>query len=405
MFTRHFSIKKYWWLPVLAVSLVLLACATGRFKDESTFRGKTGVIGVFRQSAFYCSEASPHYMKLGDSTVVVKPTWSDEQDNIFFTELKSGPASLYSYSYSCGDNENKFVLDTTSANKGPSGIVIPEKGFCKIVISFVQGERLFSHNDLLLEEEFKKAKVALPASEIPYCEVLNTDGSKVSFADPDSLMAENYKAAVQAAEASTCEDIRPLVVIDQNSDKVTWGPNGDKVLMVMPHTTPDLYENGRTVAVEKELRVFSDKEMLEWFKANRKSVRNWSLRIRQLLGLPRDEEITHFSTFWVDPKNLVRPAYNPDVTSSDMACRFDEDDDSQLDSLGMWLRNWFDNKWAASYKGANGYPWTRLGYTYDWGSNGDKYGLSEFLIMSDTEVSVHTTKDFKNFLRWLRDRN
>ena len=406
MSKKHFSIRKYWWLPILGISVILLACTQGiRLKDENTFRGKTGVIGVFRQAAFYCSEANPHYIKLGDSTIVVKPTWSEDQDNIFFSELKPGQATLYNYSYNCGENENKFVLDTTTANKGPSGIVIPEKGFCKIVISFVQGERLFSHNDELLAEHFKKSKVALDWANLPYCEVLNTDGSKVSFADRDSLMTENYKAAVQAAEAGSCEDIRPLVVIDQNSDKVTWSPNGDKVLMVAAHTTPDLYENGRTVTIEKEMRVFSDKELLNWFRENRKSVRNWPLRMRQLLGLPRDEELTHFTTFWVEPKYLIRPAYNPDVTSSDMTCRFEEDDDSQLDSLGMWLRNWFDNAWAQNYKGAEGYPWTRLGYTYDWGSRGDKYGLSEFLIVSEAQVSVQTTKEFKMFLRWLADRN
>ena len=234
--------------------------------------------------------------------------------------------------------------------------------------------------------------------------MVSSDGAAVSFANKDSLLDAQYEAAIEAARDGSCEDIRPLISIDENSDKVTWNVDKNKVLMVVAHTNPAMFEDVLKVTFDKETRVFSDKEMLEWFKANRKSVRNWPLRVRQLLGLPRGEELTHFTTVWVDPKDMVRPAYIPDIASAEMTCRFNEEDDSQLDSLGMWLRNWFDNTWAASYK-EHGYPWTRLGYTYDWGSKGDKYGLSEFLIMSGAEVQVQTTKEFKAYLKWLADRN
>ena len=128
--------RLFWLLAALSGLLLATAC-TGNLKlrDEKTFQGKTGVIGVFRQSAFYCSEAIPHYAQIGDSTIVVKPTWSSEQDNVFFTPQKPGRAMLRSYTYHCGDYENKFVLDTAAENKGSSGIVIPDSGFCKIVES------------------------------------------------------------------------------------------------------------------------------------------------------------------------------------------------------------------------------------------------------------------------------
>lgn len=400
--------KKIILLAIAGVTLAFWACARpGHVQNEAEFKGRTGVIGVFRQPAFYC-EATPHYMHLGDTTVIVKPTWSNEQDNVFFAPLKPGTATLHSYSYDCGSSENKFVLDSGAANsKGASGLIIPDKGFCKIVISFLQGEKLFTHNDALIEEEFQKAKVALKASDIPYCEVVKGDGSKLSFANRDSLMLEQYKAAVEAAKDGGCDQVRPLVVIDSTteSDKVTWNVEKSRVLMLVAHSTPDMFENGRTVTVSQEMRVFSDREVLDWYRMNGKNVRNWPLRLRQLLGLPRDENITHFTTLWVEPKDLIRPAYTPDITSAQMACRFEEDDDSQLDSLGMWLRNWFDKTWSTSYKSEGGYPWTRLGYTYDWGvDGGDKYGVSEFLLMSEASVIVQTTKDLKSFVRWLGDR-
>lgn len=399
--------KKIILLAIAGVTLAFWACSRpGHVQNEAEFKGRTGVIGVFRQPAFYC-EATPHYMHLGDTTVIVKPTWSNEQDNVFFAPLKPGTATLYSYSYDCGSSDNRFVLDTTANNKGASGVIVPDSGFCKIVISFLQGEKLFTHNDILIEEEFKKAKVALNPSNIPYCEVVKVDGSKLSFANRDSLIREQYKAAVEAAKDGGCDQVHPLVVIDSNTtDKVTWNVDKSRVLMVAAHATPDLFENGMSVTVDQEMRVFSDREVLEWYRMNGKDVRNWPLRLRQLLGLPREEKITHFTTFWVEPKDLIRPAYTPDIASTEMACRFEDGDDSQLDSLGMWLRNWFDKNWAASYKKEGGYPWTRLGYTYDWGADGnDKYGVSEFLLMNESKVTVQTTKDLKSFVRWLGDRN
>ena len=397
--------KKLILLALAAAFLAFWACARpSHVRNADEFKGKTGVIGVFRQPAFYC-EATPHYMHLGDSTYVVKPTWSNEQDNVFFAPHKPGTATLYSYNYDCGPSENKFVLDTTASNKGASGLIVPDSGFCKIVISFLQGEKLFTHNDALIEEEFQKAKVALKASDIPYCEVVKGDGSKLSFANRDSLMREQYKVAVEAAKDGGCDQVRPLITIDSTSDKVTWNVEKSRVLMVVAHATPDLFENGMPVTVDHEMRVFSDREILDWYKMNGKTVRNWPLRLRQLLGLPREENITHFTTFWVEPKDMIRPAYTPDIASTEMACRFEEDDDAQLDSLGMWLRNWFDKTWSASYKSEGGYPWTRLGYTYDWGADGiDKYGVSEFLLMNESKVIVQTTKDLKSFVRWLGDR-
>ena len=47
------------------------------------------------------------------------------------------------------------------------------------------------------------------------------------------------------------------------------------------------------------------------------------------------------------------------------------------------------------------YPWTRLGYTYDWADNGQEYGLSEFLIRQGAEVEVAFTMTTEEFIAWL----
>ena len=37
---------------------------------------------------------------------------------------------------------------------------------------------------------------------------------------------------------------------------------------------------------------------------------------------------------------------------------------------------------------ASGYPWTRLGYTYDWRPGSNKYGASEYVMRKDSTIMV-----------------
>ncbi|MCQ2061791.1 MAG: hypothetical protein MJY99_00445 [Fibrobacter sp.] len=391
------------------VALAFFACAHGpNLEDQQLFKAKTGVIGVFRQPAFYCSEANPQYMKLGDSVVTVKPMWSQEQDNLFVTEHKPGKATLLWYSYSCGEDENKLVLDTAASSKtpGPVGVIVPEKGFCKAVISFVESDKLFSHNDALLEEFFQKNKVAANFDSIPYCEVVDNKGGTVSFADRDSMMTAQYEASIKDAADATSEEIYPLVLISESSENIVWNADKSKVLMVTLHGEPDTYKDNEYVSLDKEVWVASEKEFFNWYKENAPKVRNWSLRLRQLYGLHKDENVTHFSLIWVDPHDLIRPAYVTDVTSPSMKVEFDGEVDSEFETPERlsWFKDWFDKQKAASYV-QGGYPWTRLGYTYDWGSrSSNKYGLSEFVIMPGSKVEVRFTKNIKSYLNWMADR-
>lgn len=405
-------IKSFAILGVSAV--VLLSCAKGLdVRDAQVFRTKTGVIGVFRQPAFYCSEANPHYMQLGTKSVLVKPTWSLEQDNMFVTELAPGNAILYSYAYTCGEMENKFVLDTAAnaSRPGPIGLVVPEKGFCKTVISFVQGDKLFSQDNAVLHDMATKEKLGVNIEEIPFCDIIDNTGSKVSFADKDSLLMEEYAAAVKDAADATTEDIYPLVRIDSSeySDKIAWNNDKSKVLLAVLNSTPDMFVDGRTMTIEKELWTVSERELYQWYRDNKNSLYNLNLRLRQLFGLPKNERVTHFSLVWVNPKDIVRPAYVTDITSSEMKTSFDDEleSDSANTERMMWFKNWFDDESSKSYvRGTQGSTWTRLGYTYDWGNKGsNKYGLSQFLVVPGAEVEVRFTKNIKSYIQWMNDRN
>ena len=124
------------------------------------------------------------------------------------------------------------------------------------------------------------------------------------------------------------------------------------------------------------------------------------LRMAQLLGLPPEgavagnpKEYKYLLEMWVSPKDLFRPC--PDTEISDTVCEIGVPADAfrtpVLSNLvrategpdyGVFMTypDWFNNRTRYVYTlGANPYPWTRLGYTYDWGSS-HHTGLSEFVL-------------------------
>ena len=66
------------------------------------------------------------------------------------------------------------------------------------------------------------------------------------------------------------------------------------------------------------------------------------------------------------------------------------------------FKEWFDSNIVWSYF-ESAYPWTRLGYTYDWADNQEEYGLSEFLIQNNSSVQVAYTVTMEEMIEMLKD--
>lgn len=419
------GMKKFFSLAVYGASILsFVACTQGpKVTNAETFRNQTGIIGVFRQAATFCSDGHPQNIKLGDTTILVKPTWSDDQDNIFFSQMKPGPAMLYSYEYQCWKDEFKLTLDQKDESRGaiPTTVVIPDTGFCKIVISFVEGDKLFSHDDLLIQEQFERWNVAVPHSAIPYCNVIDNKGGEVSFANKDSLLHESYKQAAKLTAPSNFEQVQPVVSLEAASEMVSWNSERNKILLVVWHNDPEKFAEGRRIQLNDALWTVADKEFRKWYNENKDGVRNWPRRLHQLLGYSPDTTLTYFSTVWADPKDVVRPAYEMDPTKTTMRTSFSDEPAEQSvtyypegyeapaesafgnkdEAFNMGFRNWFDETDAKYQRKRPLRLWTRLGYTYDWGNESQPYGLSEFIVMKDAEVIVNFTRANKAFLNWL----
>jgi len=111
------------------------------------------------------------------------------------------------------------------------------------------------------------------------------------------------------------------------------------------------------------------------------------IRLKQLLGLNPDEKQVYssFIEIWVQPSDLIRPC--PDQETSDTQC-----DVCFPSNVNPAHKEWINNNRIQSYYGCglkNQFPWTALGYTYDWNpDNKTHVGLSEFIVPVNTNVVI-----------------
>ena len=107
----------------------------------------------------------------------------------------------------------------------------------------------------------------------------------------------------------------------------------------------------------------------------------------ELLGLPPGNGKTRFVEMWASTSDLFRPSPDPETTDREASIDFPQP--LRAISVTSDYALWFQNVLAASY-GPNGYPWTRLGYTYDWKPGSSEKGLSEFVVPAGSTVELHS---------------
>jgi hypothetical protein len=97
--------------------------------------------------------------------------------------------------------------------------------------------------------------------------------------------------------------------------------------------------------------------------------------------MPPDTDYTHFVEMYVYPFDLFRPCPDPGITDRECELDFPE---------GLFIST--DTDYAAVYQevknGTDGYPFTGLGYTYDWGNPESRVGFSEFIVNDSSVVYI-----------------
>jgi len=125
-------------------------------------------------------------------------------------------------------------------------------------------------------------------------------------------------------------------------------------------------------------------EMLDFLKKNTfTDSAALHLRIAQVLGMPPDTKNNFFVEYWVYPENLFRPSPDPEITDPEADLYFPS-------GVSQGYRDWFYSEMQNKYDTAttSAFPWTRLGYTYDWSTPLHPIGLSEFVVDTSAVVTV-----------------
>ncbi len=127
-------------------------------------------------------------------------------------------------------------------------------------------------------------------------------------------------------------------------------------------------------------------ELQDFLTTNNVAAADVSLRTKQLLGLPENHSGYYVVEFYANNSSLFRPAMDADITHATTSLDFVGDMANPTDPK----RIWFDNNFSTydPSKTNPPYPWTRAGYTYDWGNPTTNVGLSEFILNNTSSSDV-----------------
>lgn len=198
--------------------------------------------------------------------------------------------------------------------------------------------------------------------------------------EPQDLAARYDQAVEDAALPEASEVVDDLVAITDDNPDLVRDEDG-RVLMVT-WTSYTGYDElvGQPTTLGVEVWSTVAPEMQSFCRAAGLEDDALALRLEQLLGLPMATGKDRVVELWVPADAMFRPSPDPEVDDSVASLDFPA-------TVSQEHKDWIEALRASSY-GDMGYPWTQLGYTYDWGGDGDEVGLSEFVVRKGSEVLV-----------------
>ncbi len=196
-----------------------------------------------------------------------------------------------------------------------------------------------------------------------------------------------YDNAVIDAMDPREDELRQLFFFDKSESEVLVG---------VWHKYPESYTEGETVTVDwGDVFVVSAVELTVWAIDNM-PLENPVERFEQLIGLPPQKGYTHYTFMWVNPSDLFRPAPDNRVDSPKTSLEYPPNTTAEY-------KRWFENNLDYSYTD-HLYPFTGMGYTYDWLKDKHPYGLSEFVLKKGSKATVEMTLTNDELFEYLTDR-
>jgi hypothetical protein len=236
----------------------------------------------------------------------------------------------------------------------------------------------------------------------------------------ESTLAERFQKAVDKAMLVDDEDIVdtlwPLIPGDE---KTIWDAEAKRVLMATwtDYTGYDGYVS-KSLPLKKEVWVSPVPQLLNQCRGFGLSGDDLALRLRQYLGLTPTGNQDRVVELWVRPEDLFRPCADDEI--SDRECRLGMPDtpvapvekdtpgdagveETKQDPQGASRQRdgadhaeWFRQRVLAYFE-PGAYPWTRLGYTFDWGDSMNHVGASEYVIRPSAVVWVNSVSKTESY--------
>jgi hypothetical protein len=243
-------------------------------------------------------------------------------------------------------------------------------------------------------------------------------------------LPDTYWDAIDDAKRADPDEIfHGLTAITPHNDALTRDDQGR--VLVTTWTSWDGYTQniGNKLILTRDLWVTIVPDLQTFCRSYRRTsptaTTSIAARLNQLLGLPpeapdlaADRQIVEI---WVDPHTLFRPSPDPEIT--DPVAEIGFRPASEFSPVSPSYQQWFYAQYDQRYQHYGQpitdaqretaevvpYPWTQLGYTYDWGDASDwdaidpdrpdEVGLSEFVVRQWSPILIqaaHNVDDYCN---------
>lgn len=245
-------------------------------------------------------------------------------------------------------------------------------------------------------------------------------------AGPIAIPPAYWEAVEDARTPEPQEVFRELTAITRQSRGLSWDDQG-RVLVVTWADWAGYTQNvGSRLIATRDVWVTAVPDLQRFCKAYTPTAEiPLAARLSQVLGLPPEPaaQSAHRQVveIWVDPQFLFRPSPDPEITDHEAELTFRPD--SEFVSVPIAYQHWFYAQYDQRYQyqgqpiaidgaappSALPYPWTQLGYTYDWGDRADwatldgdrpaHVGLSEFVVRQWSPIAVQATHPVNDYCR------
>lgn len=213
-----------------------------------------------------------------------------------------------------------------------------------------------------------------------------------------------YQSAIlDAMVADDSEIIDTLWALTPENKSLQWKTIKGKpyVLMASFMRFPSSYPVGDSITtVWGESWLFIPQQMKTRIGSSFSPTSDTTMRICQLLGLPpaNERSNTHIAEVWVNPERLYRPAGSRVINTKTASAPLSS---NSPESFSSWFNNYIVFAYYRTLSATTDYhyPWTRLGYTYDWAPKAKEVGLSEYVFQASSGAWVEKVSKVGNYFK------